>query len=509
MTTRDDARRTASEPRADGVRLVPPRPDPRFDELDRDDVPSRGGNGRETSVNGRDVAANGRETAANGRDAAATSRPAALSERLYAARERKGVDLYRAERDTKIRARYLAALERGEYRELPGDVYTKGFLRNYALYLGLDAEEVVAQWRRERGDSPPSKAILTVPRPIAQPRPGLQFSPGIVVAALLTILIVSVGVWLGVQVMRYAKPPTLAITSPSQATLELDETATSYTFAGTSVANATISVEMAGGTRQTSADSTGAWSLTVDLRRGTNQFKFDAIDPETGKSALAPEMVVITVPVSEIEPLKLSVDQPVEGATFENGAIPVQGTAVNATSVKISATYDGPVGGAPVPSAGPSGAPAGPPAPAPITVPVGTNGAWTTDANPLQLTTGRWTITITASNATTTATQTQSRHVEVAYKGVNLVVKIKGGAAWVKVWVDGKIDETVGRGGRTYRDGQVLTFTGTSSVEVRTGSSGATLFTLNGQSLGALGKRGIPETWLFKPPAPPTLTQRS
>ena len=39
---------------------------------------------------------------------------ASLPERLYAARERKGVDLYRAERDTKIRARYLGALERGD-----------------------------------------------------------------------------------------------------------------------------------------------------------------------------------------------------------------------------------------------------------------------------------------------------------------------------------------------------------------------------------------------------------
>jgi len=73
-----------------------------------------------------------------------------LPERLYAARERKGVDLYRAERDTKIRARYLAALERGDYRELPGAVYTKGFLRNYALYLGLEPEEILNQWRRER-----------------------------------------------------------------------------------------------------------------------------------------------------------------------------------------------------------------------------------------------------------------------------------------------------------------------------------------------------------------------
>ena len=62
--------------------------------------------------------------------------------------------------------------------------------------------------------------------------------------------------------------------------------------------------------------------------------------------------------------------------------------------------------------------------------------------------------------------------------------------------------------GRTYHDGQVLTFTGTTSVEVRSGSSGATFFTLNGKSLGALGKRGIPETWLFKPPAEPVKTQR-
>ncbi|HXI45159.1 MAG TPA: helix-turn-helix transcriptional regulator, partial [Candidatus Acidoferrales bacterium] len=63
-----------------------------------------------------------------------------LPDRLAAARERKGVDLGRAERDTKIRARYLGALERGDYRDLPGAVYTRGFLRNYAIYLGLDPD---------------------------------------------------------------------------------------------------------------------------------------------------------------------------------------------------------------------------------------------------------------------------------------------------------------------------------------------------------------------------------
>ncbi len=491
MTTKDDVRRAAIDPRNEGLRLVPPRPEPSRQDPDRvrDDDGER---------------ARGRAAPA----APAANRPAPLPERLYAAREHKGVDLYRAERDTKIRARYLAALERGEYKELPGDVYTKGFLRNYALYLGLDPEEVVGQWRRERGgESAPTKAILNVPKPIAQPRPGLQFSPGIVVAGLLTILIVGVGIWLGSQVMRFAKPPTLAVTAPLQATLELDQSATTFTFEGTSIPGATITVEMAGGSRQASADSTGVWSLTVDLRRGRNEFKIDATDPDTGKHAETPALVVITVPVSQIEAPTFTIDQPAEGTTFENGAIPVRGTAVNATTITVAASYDGPVGGAPGPSTPPSAAPGGGPGPAPITVTVGSDGTWDTGPNPLQLTTGRWTITVTANNPTKASTQT--RHVAIAYKGVNLVVTIKGGAAWIKVWVDGKIDPTVGQAGRTYRDGQVLTFTGATSVEVRSGSSGATQFALNGQSLGALGKRGIPETWLFKPPAAPTLTQRN
>jgi cytoskeletal protein RodZ len=492
MTTREDARRTASEARPEGLRLVPPRPDPRSSD----------------SPNGRND--DDRASAAG----AAGARLGSLPERLYAARERKGVDLYRAERDTKIRARYLAALERGEYKELPGDVYTKGFLRNYALYLGLDPEEVVAHWRAERGAVTSARTVLTVPRPIAQPRPGLQFSPGIVVAALLTLLVAGVGVWLGVQVMRFAKPPTLALTAPREATVELPEDATSFTFEGTSIPGATISVEMAGGSRQVAADSTGRWNMTIDLRRGRNEFQFDATDPETGKHAEAKALVVITVPISEIQAPTVTVDQPAEGTTFENGAIPVQGTAANASTVTISATYDGPADGAP-PAASPppptsapppSGAPGGTPGPAPITVNVGTDGRWDTGASPLQLTTGRWTITVTAKSETRTATLT--RHVSVAYQGLNLVVKIKGGPAWIKVWVDGKLDPTIGRAGRVYRDGQAITLTGQTSIEVRTGSSGATTFTMNGQSLGALGKRGIPETWLFKPSSAPVQTQR-
>ena len=87
-----------------------------------------------------------------------------LPDRLAAARERKGVDLIRAERDTKIRVRYLSALEQGDYRDLPGAVYTKGFLRNYAIYLGLDPEDVLRQWRRARRWNGPSRSARYPPR---------------------------------------------------------------------------------------------------------------------------------------------------------------------------------------------------------------------------------------------------------------------------------------------------------------------------------------------------------
>jgi cytoskeleton protein RodZ len=91
-----------------------------------------------------------------------------LGEVLRAAREAKGADFVRVERDTKIRVRYLSALERGEYRELPGSVYTKGFLRNYGSYLGLDPEYLIDLYRLESSTAVSERpATPTPPRPIA------------------------------------------------------------------------------------------------------------------------------------------------------------------------------------------------------------------------------------------------------------------------------------------------------------------------------------------------------
>lgn len=62
-------------------------------------------------------------------------------------REAMGASLAEVETATRIRQKYLAALESDEWHLLPGEIVGRGFLRNYATYLGLDATEIVERRR--------------------------------------------------------------------------------------------------------------------------------------------------------------------------------------------------------------------------------------------------------------------------------------------------------------------------------------------------------------------------
>ncbi len=422
----------------------------------------------------------------------------ALGEQLLAARERKGVDLYRAERDTKIRVRYLAALERGDYSELPGTVYTKGFLRNYALYLGLNPDDILEQYRQEYGTARTAAPVEIVPRALEAPSRGLTFSRGIVVAVALSLVVVLFMVYVAFQVLRSIQPPSLAVTQPATRVTTMQGNPDRTVLVGTSGPGTTVTIQgMGQQPYQVTADTTGHWQQQVPLTKGQNEFNVTATDPSTGKQSL-PITLIITVPIPIIEAPTLTVTSPNDDAAVTNGAIPVQGTT-SAASVTVSATYLGPVG--PQPSA----APAPSSTPAPEQMAVAPDGSF---SDSYQLSPGKWSLTITAiGNQQETTTETRS--VTVAFTGVDIVIAIKGSPAWLKVWVDGTIDPTVGGGGQTYAVGKTLEFTGQHSVEVRTGSSGSTFFTLNGQSLGALGQPGVPQTWLFAPPAPPQQTNRS
>jgi hypothetical protein len=65
---------------------------------------------------------------------------------LREARSRRGIELAQAEHATKIRGKYLRALEAEQFELLPSDTYVKGFLRAYADYLGLDGQLYVDEY---------------------------------------------------------------------------------------------------------------------------------------------------------------------------------------------------------------------------------------------------------------------------------------------------------------------------------------------------------------------------
>jgi cytoskeleton protein RodZ len=119
-----------------------------------------------------------------------------LGDLLRKAREAKGVDLADAEEATRIRARYLEALEYGDEHSLPARVYVEGFVRNYAAYLGLSPQEVMARYRAaHEAPEPEMLSLHPAIHPVRLPDPGRWLR--VLVALVLLALLVAGGVYLG------------------------------------------------------------------------------------------------------------------------------------------------------------------------------------------------------------------------------------------------------------------------------------------------------------------------
>ena len=108
---------------------------------------------------------------------------------LREARLRQGYELPRVEADTKIRAKYLRALEEERFEVLPGETYVKGFLRTYSEYLGLDGQLYVDEFnsRFTREEEP-----LTPARPKKQPARSRAVESNFVIVALAGIIAVTI-----------------------------------------------------------------------------------------------------------------------------------------------------------------------------------------------------------------------------------------------------------------------------------------------------------------------------
>jgi cytoskeleton protein RodZ len=114
---------------------------------------------------------------------------------LREARLRQGLEIPRIEAETKIRGKYLRALEEEQFEVLPGDTYVKGFLRTYADYLGLEGQLYLDEYN--------SRFTTAEETPVAQSttpkRRSRPVESNFIVVALAGIVAVTVLVVVGLR----------------------------------------------------------------------------------------------------------------------------------------------------------------------------------------------------------------------------------------------------------------------------------------------------------------------
>ena len=92
-------------------------------------------------------------------------------------RERQNLSISDIEQGTSIRATYIEAIENGEYDQLPGKVYTKGFIKNYAKFLGLDADSVAKEFAADMHELEETPEPAPVEQPAQAPEKPVEIKP--------------------------------------------------------------------------------------------------------------------------------------------------------------------------------------------------------------------------------------------------------------------------------------------------------------------------------------------
>lgn len=183
---------------------------------------------------------------------------------LKEAREKKGHTIIQVEKDTKIRGKFLEAIEQDDYALLPSVAYAKGFVKNYSDYLGLSSDTILAFFRRQTKEV--SRQTLLPKATEQELRPSmLRLTPPRFLAFLLIALVMLFLSYLGLQYRKISQPPFLSVESPQQ--------------------NSTLSTRRTDVLGKTDSDATVTVNGTSVLVRSDGRF-FDQATLEDGKNTI-------------------------------------------------------------------------------------------------------------------------------------------------------------------------------------------------------------------------------
>lgn len=135
-----------------------------------------------------------------------------VAEQLRRTRQARGIKVEEAARRLKIQTRYLEALEKNRYALLPKGVYGRNFLREYAIFLGLDPAPLLERFSREVGGKRAPDGELFDRQVVS--RRHLLALPQLLRNAIIGVLIIACLGYLGFLLKKIFEPPFLRVDYP-------------------------------------------------------------------------------------------------------------------------------------------------------------------------------------------------------------------------------------------------------------------------------------------------------
>lgn len=185
----------------------------------------------------------------------------------------KELSLEDVSKKTKIKVEFLEAIESSDYALLPSATFAKGFLRNYATFLYLNPDTMVAMFRRDFTQN--SKGEI-IPRGLVEPvnsKPRF-FSVSLILTSIAVVAFVG---FLGIQLISWWSLPKIKLIQPQNN----DTYGEKVTFKGTADSDATVKVNG----QLVILDQNGQFTLDLVFPGGTHSVLVEATNRQ-GKSTL-------------------------------------------------------------------------------------------------------------------------------------------------------------------------------------------------------------------------------
>lgn len=256
-----------------------------------------------------------------------------LGEKLAKKRNSMHLDVKDVEKATKIPARHIKNIEDGNYLKLPPDVYTQGFIKNYATFLGLNPKKILSLYNKERGLEKKVKMVKN-PTPKAKPtlkKPKMVITPKKMILVVSSLAVFLVLFFIGWQIKILTAPPTLTVKSPSE---NLNVTEDYVYVEGTTDREADLYINDV----KVGTDDSGSFKERVSLQDGVNILDIKAknkMDRETSvERKISAKLPLTTATVDRtIYPIEMKVVIGPHPATVE---IVRDGEKLNVSGVMLA-----------------------------------------------------------------------------------------------------------------------------------------------------------------------------